>query len=281
MPAPTIDDHFIQKFNRDVHLQYQQRGSLFRSLVRTDADVKSSTLRFQKLGTIAVGSKARNGDIPITNPEHTHVDVEMLDRYAAVLIDQLDLTKLNIDVRGGYVENMGAGFARETDDQIVDALAAGATQNIGGFSGAMTRNLALLGREQLDTNDVFSDGRCYCAVTPRQWSHLMTIDQFVREEFIGYDRLPWKQEGFQMKLWNRVYWFVSTRLPGIGTTQAKCYMWHKISVGHGINAEVDITWGWENLKKGWSGAGSMSMNAVVIDPRGIVELRVNDQTALS
>jgi hypothetical protein len=280
MPAPTIDDAFIQKFNRDVHLEFQQRGSLFRTLVRTDAEVMASTLRFQKLGTITVGSKARNGTIPISNPGHTHVDVTMLDRYAATLIDKLDLTKLNIDVRSGYVENMTAGFARETDDQIVAAFVAGATQTQGSFSGGITRNVALLSREQLDVNNVFSDGRCYCAVTPRQWSYLMTIDQFTREEYIGYDQLPWKQQGFQMKLWNRVYWFVSTRLPGTGTSQAKCYMWHKTAVGHGINAEVDITWDWENLMKGWSGAGSMSMNGVVIDARGIVEIRIDDTVTL-
>lgn len=280
MPAPTIDDAFIQKFNRDVHLEFQQRGSLFRSLVRTDAEVLAATLRFQKLGTITVGSKSRNGTINISNPAHTHVDVTMLDRYAAVLIDKLDLTKLNIPVREGYVENMTAGFARETDDQIIAAMTAGTTQFQGTFSGGITRNVALLSREQLDVQNVFSDGRCYCAVTPRQWSYLMTIDQFVREEYIGYDRLPWKQEGFQMKLWNRVYWFVSTRLPGTGTATARCYMWHKIAVGHGINAEVDITWDWENLMKGWSGAGSMSMNAVVIDAKGLVEIRIDDTVAL-
>lgn len=278
MPAPTIDDAFIQKFNRDVHLEFQQRGSLFRNLVRTDAEVMASTLRFQKMGTITVGSKARNGTIPISNPEHSHVDVTMLDRYAAVLIDKLDLTKLNIPVRSGYVENMTAGFGRETDDQIITAMSGG-TQFVG-TTTAITRNLALLAREALDDNNVFSDGRCYCAVTPRQWSHLMTIEQFVKEEFIGYDQLPWKQEGFQMKLWNRVYWFVSTRLPGVKTATAKCLMWHKTAIGHGINAEVDITWDWENLMKGWSGAGSMSMNGVIIDTRGLVEIRVDDTAAL-
>ncbi len=280
MPAPTIDDAFIQKFNRDTHLEFQQSGSLFRNLVRTDAEVMAETLRFQKLGTLTVGSKARNGTIPIQNPEHTHVDLTMNDRYAATLIDKLDLTKLNIAVRQGYVENMSAAFARETDDQIIDAFAAGATTNINSFTGGFTRNLALLGREGLDDNDVFSDGRCYCAVTPRQWSFLMTIDEFKRADYIGFERLPFKQEGLEMKLWNRVHWFVSNRLPGIRTSQAKCYMWHKSAMGHGVNAEMDITWAWENLMKGWSGAGSMSMAATVIDVRGIIEIRVNDTASL-
>jgi hypothetical protein len=58
-------------------------------------------------------------------------------------------------------------------------------------------------------------------------------------------------------------------------------MWHWRSVGHAIGAEVDITWQWENLMKGWSGAGSMSMNAVVIDSLGLVEIHVDDTVALT
>lgn len=282
MPGPTIDDAFIQKFNRDVHLAYQQRQSMFRSLVRTDADVEAESVRFQKLGTLTVSSKARNGDIPIQNPEHDHVDVTLLDRYAAVLIDKLDLTKLNTPVREGYVYNMSAAFARETDDQIIDALEAGATQTVGDYSSSITANLALLARETLDIAevDIEGDGRTYCAVTPRMWSHLMKIEEFANEQFIGYDALPWKSTGLRMKPWARALWFQTRRLPGSGTSQAKGYMWHWRSVGHAIGSEVDITWAWENLKKGWSGAGSMSMNAVVIDPVGLTEIHVDDTFAL-
>lgn len=282
MPGPTIDEAFITKFNRDVHLMYQQRQSKFRSLVRTDADVMAEKVRFQKLGTLSVTGKARNGQIPIQNPEHSYVDCPLIDRYGAVLIDQLDLTKLNTAVREGYLYNMSAAFARETDDQIITAMDVGATTlSVGTYTGGLTRNIALLAREALDDGEVDSDGRVYCAVTPRQWSHLMTIDEFKSADFIGSSNLPWKNVGLEMKLWNRCYWFQTTRLPGTKTSTAECFMWHWRSVGHAIGTEVDITWDWENLMKGWSGAGSMSMNAVVIDPTGIVEIRLDDTAALS
>ena len=280
MPGPTIDDAFIQKFNRDVHLSYQRERSMLRTMVRTDADVEGSSVRFQKLGTLNVTGKARNADIPIQNPAHTHVDVTLLDRYGAVLIDKLDLTKLNIAVREGYVYDMSAAFGRETDEQITDALVAGATQTIGSFSGSITRNNALLGREALDRGDVPSDGRTYWAVTPRMWSHLMTIDEFANEQFVGYDNQPWKAMNLQMKAWNRSFVFQFNGLPGVGTATARSFMWHWRSIGHAIGAEVDVTWQWENLKKGWSGAGSMSMNAVVIDPVGLIEFDVDDTAAL-
>lgn len=282
MPGPTIDDAFIQKFNRDVHLAYQQRQSKFRGLCRTDADVNGESVRFQKLGTLTVTSKARNGQISVQNPEHTHVDCTLLDRYGAVLIDQLDLTKLNIAVREGYVYNMAAAFARETDDQIITAMDAGATLTEGSYSGGITRNIALLAREALDDGDVDDDSRVFCALTPRQWSHMMTIEEFTNADFVGFDNQPWKQGSRpMMKMWNRTWWFQSNRLPGIRTSTAECFMWHQRAIGHAIGAEVDITWAWENLMKGWSGAGSMSMNSCVIDANGLVEIRVDDTAALS
>ncbi len=281
MPGPTIDDAFITKFNRDVHLMYQQRNSKFRGLVRTDAEINAKDVRFQKLGTLNVTGKARNGDITIQNPEHTHVDCTLIDRYGAVLIDQLDLTKLNTPVREGYIYNMSAAFARETDDQIITAMTAGATLTIGSYSGGLTENNVLLSREALDDGEVDDDGRVYCAVTPRQWSQLMKIESFRNADYVGYDGLPWKMGSKPaMKLWNRTWWFTTTRLPGVKSATCKLYMWHWRSVGHAIGTEVDITWAWENLKKGWSGAGSMSMNAVVIDANGLVEIRVDDTASL-
>jgi len=280
MPGPTIDQAFITKFNRDVHLAYQVTEAKFRHLVRQDADVTGDRVRFQKLGTMTVGSKARNGDISIQNPEHTWVEVILLDRYGAVLIDQLDLTKLNIAVREGYIYNMSAAFARETDTQILAAMTAGATENVNsGFSGNLTRNLVLEARAILDNNDV-QNNAVAAAVTPQMWAHLMTIPEFANEQYVGYDGQPWKMQGPPMKFWNRANWFVSTLLPGNGTASARGYMWDRRSVGHAIGQEVSITWDWENLKKAWSGAGSMSMNAVVIDAAGLVELRADDTAAL-
>lgn len=281
MPGPTIDQAFITQFNRDVYLAYQVTEAKFRKLIRTDAEVLGDRVRFQKLGTLTVTSKARNGNIPIQNPDHSFVDLLMLDRYAAVLIDQLDLTKLNIAVREGYIYNMAAAFARESDAQIITAMSVGAAgANIVGGAVALTRSLVLTARERLDLGNVPSDGRVYAAVTPRQWSHLMTIPEFANSDFIGFDNQPWNMRGEPMKYWNRTFWFQSTLLPGIGTATSQNFMWHYRGIGHGTGQEMSITWDWENLMKGWSGAGSMSMNAVVIDSTGLVRINTSDMVAI-
>ena len=98
--GPTIDQTFITKFNNDMHLTYRQIGSKFRGLVRTDASVKAETCRFYKLGTVRASSKSRNGEIPASNPDHAYATATMADRYCLVYVDELDLTKLAVDVRG-------------------------------------------------------------------------------------------------------------------------------------------------------------------------------------
>lgn len=278
--APQIDDAFITKFNRDAHLEYRQMGSKFRGLVRTDADVNGSTLRFQKIGTVAATGKARNGLIPASNPEHTHVDATMVDSYALIYVDKLDLTKLNIEIRSNYVRAMASAFGIKTDEQIVGAMATGATVNKGGYSGNITRNLVLEVGAEMDSREVPDDGRRFWAVSPIGWAHLMTIDQFVRSDYVGPDDLPFKKLGIETRTWCGFHWFKSNRLPGIGTSNVKMFAWHWSAVGHGISDEMQVSWDWENERFAWSAAAAMSQEAVVIDTNGLVEVRLDDTAAL-
>lgn len=278
MSGPTIDQAFITKFNSDVHIAFQQMSSKLRGLVRTDGQVVGNVVRFQRMGTLNTVSKARNGEIPLQNVTHSFAEATMADAYSAVIVDDLDLPKLNIDVRGGLVTNMGGAFGRETDQVLIRAMQNGTTVNINGFTNNFTRNLAIQVGEELDRRDVPDDGNRFCVVTPRAWSHLMCIDQFVRSDYVGPD-LPFKRMGIEVRSWNRLHWLVHNYLPGVGTTQARCYAWHPRAVGHGIAAEVKTMWDWKIEKWAWIGAGAMSMGAVVIDNTGIIEVRVNDTTA--
>lgn len=283
MAAPYIDANFTQKFTRDLHLEYTQNGSLFRGTVRTDGQVDGTQVHFEKLGTLVMGDKPRNGDIPITNPAHNRVTATMVDKYAAVLIDQLDTRKLSIEAKAGYVSQLAAAATDYTDDLIIDAMDSGATGYIGDYGSSDTdyidENMALELGEWFDRRNVPRDGNRFCAVTPRQWAALMKINTYRDADYVGQD-LPFKKTGFKMRTWNDINWFMSNRLNGVATATTVCLAWHKRAVGFGINADYDITWAWENLKKGWSGAASLSMGAAVIDVNGVCELRLDDTGAL-
>lgn len=281
MASPTISNAFITKWNADLKRDYARTMSYFRGTVRTDGEVIGNTVRFQKLGTISMTTKSRNGEIPVQNPAHSYVDCSISDYYARTVIDKLDLTKMNIEVRGNYLQNAVEAANRKVDELIIGAMDSGATGTEGNYSGAFTRNLVLQINEQLDSNDVPRDGRRFCAVTPWQWAHLMTVSEFANADYIGNDRMPWLANGMTMRNWADLNWFVHTGLTGRGTAQVKCYAWHMDSVGHGIGEEIQSQMQWNNAMFGWDQATALAMGSTVIDTNGIVQVRVNDTVALA
>jgi len=280
MAAPTIDQAFITKWNKDLKRDYARTMSYFRGTVRTDGEVIGNTVRFQKLGTLSMTTKSRQGEIPVSNPTHSYVDVSMVDYYVRVLIDKLDLTALNIEVRNNYMRNMVESANRKVDDIVIAAMDAGATVTEGDYSTAMSRNLALEVCEELDSNDVPRDGRRFCAVTPLQWAHLHTYKEFASSDYTGPEDLPFKKQGMPIRTWLDMHWMVHTGITGRGTSQAKCYAWHMDSVGHGIKDEIQTQWDWNQPSFAWDGATALGMGVGVIDVNGIVQIRVDDTKAL-
>lgn len=283
MAAPTIDQAFITQFNKDLHLTYRQMSSKLRGLVRTDGQVVGSSVNFYKLGTLTATTKARNGEIPAQNPDHSKVTANMADYYIGLYVDQLDLTKLEVDLRGGYVKSGASAFGIKTDDIIIDALETGATVTLGDYGSSdddnWNRNFALRAVQKLNERFVPDDGKRFGLISAAGWSHLMAIDQFVRSDYVGPD-LPFKQMGIEARTWLGVHWMTHQYLPGAGTATSKNYLFHSSAVGHGINADVSSQWQWKNERWAWHMAGAMSMGAVVIDTNGIVECRVDDTATL-
>lgn len=281
MAAPYIDIAFKEKFNKDLHLEFTQQGSLFRGCVRTDGEVDGKTVYFQKLGTLTMQDKARNGEVPITNPAHNRVSASMIDKYLRTAIDKLDITKLSTEVKSGYVSQMAQAAADYCDDLLIDTMDAGATLTIGDYGSSDTdwidENMALEIGEKFDRYNIPRDGKRYCAVTPRQWAALMKIDTYRRSDYVGGD-LPFKKMGNKMRTWNDINWFMSNRLNGVGTTTAVCLAWHERAVGHGINSDYSVIWDWNNPMQAWDGVGALSMGACVIDANAVIEVRVDDTT---
>lgn len=285
MATPYIDDAFVTKFNTDLYLSFEQQDSHFRGLCRTDASVIGETLRFQKLGGLSMTTKPRYEDVPLSIPAHSHADVTAQRHYCRTGIEAFDLTLLNANVRGGYATKMAGAGARKIDEIIVAALDAGGSTNVinSGYSGHITLQDAIQIAETFDSNEVPDDGMRMVAITPRAFSHLMTIDEFSDADYVGSDGLPFKSgrpHGRRYKDWLGLKWFTTNRLTGKGTSQCKMYAWHPSAVGHGIMNDLTANWSWNNVAQMWDGVCGLQMGAVVIDDAGVIQIQVNDTTAI-
>lgn len=292
--STSISTAFIAQYERDVHEVFQRRGSLLMNTVRRKDGVVGATDTFQKIGKGIATTKARHGDVTPMNQDHTAIPVTLADFYAGDYVDKLDEAKTNIDERMAIASGGAMALGRKVDDQIMTAL-DGTTQTTVTWtlsSQAAIRNGAISSVEALWGNDVQNDGECYAVLSPHAWAMLMTVDEFKRADYVQ-GSLPYV-EGAQtqrFKDWMGVKWQFHTGVPSKGTSSAKGFLWHKTAIGYASGAvpqniasaagtaiAADIQWvgpkvaHWVNH---W-----MSGGCALIDDTGVIEMAINDTTAL-
>jgi len=81
--------------------------------------------------------------------------------------------------------------------------------------------------------------------------------------------------------WNGVKWCRHPNLPGVGTSAASCFVYHKSSVGHGLNMGEMTTKVGQNEEHDYSWARTSAyQGAKALQVGGIVKMTHNDTTAL-
>lgn len=275
----TIDQAFVKQFQAEVHEAYQRQGSKLRPTVRSKTNVKGASTVFQRVGRGVASSKARNGVVPVMNLAYSTVECFLQDHYAGDWIDKFDELKTNINEMQ-VLANAGAyALGRKTDDLIIAALDAATAEAVGTQSGqtdndGLTRAKALLAFEQLGQLDVPDDGQRFAVVGWKQWSELLTIQEFANSSYIGDDELPWK--GTQAKRWLGATWMPHSALTLNGTLRY-CYFFHRTAIGHAAASEIvtDVTWHGDRAAHFVN--SMMSQGAVLVDDQGVVRMRCREQ----
>ena len=285
--STSITTSFVDSYEAKVHEVFQRQGSYLKDAVRVRDNVIGDVAVFNRIGTGTATTKARHGTITPMNQTHAAPSTTLADFYAGDWVDKLDEAKININERDVLASGGAMALGRKVDDQITTALNT-TTQAVTTFTAAQTfvTILAetLLWVERVWANDVPNDGQVFGVLPPRQWSQLMTIQQFSQADWVGSDgqtfrsgpaigRAKWKD-------WLGVKWKMQTGLPDAGTATSKGWIWHQSSVGYAIaqaagniagNEAVaaDITWHGDRAAHFVNHL--MSGNAVLIDDTGVHE----------
>lgn len=293
--STSIDTSFITSYEAKVHEVFQRQGSYLKDAVRVKDNVIGSTAVFQKIGKGTATTKARHGTITPMNQTHTAPSVTLADFYAGDWVDKLDEAKTNIGERDAIASGGAMALGRKVDDQITTVLdtTTSTVITLTVTSKATVLATAIEFAEAAWDNDVPNDGQVYAVVTPRYWSQLMTLDQFMRAEYVGADGQAFRQGPAvgrgKWKDWQGIKWKMQTGLPGAGTATAKAFVWHKTAIGYAVaqsagnvagNEAVaaDITWHGDRAAHFVN--HMMSGNAVMIDDTGVIEGNLNDTTAI-
>ena len=277
----TVDNAFVQQFERDVHEAFQQKGAKLRESVRVQSGVVGSSTTFQVVGKGTATTKARHGTITPMNQDHTAVPCSVTDFYAGDWHDILDMNKLNIDERQAVANGGAYALGRKVDNQILTAM-DGTTQTVVSWtvsSSAAVRNALLAMVEALDVNEVPDDGDRYGVLTPRAYSMAMTVDEFASSDFVGSSQ-PYADGYRPWRDWMGVKWIRHTDLPGRGSATAKVFAYHKSAVGYaeGQGVTSDITW--HGDRAAYFINNYMSGGACLIEDEGVIEGNLDDTAAI-
>ena len=279
MAGPTIDLSFVREYESDVHTAYQRMGSKCRGTVRSKNNVVGESTTFQKVGKGAAVSKARHGEIPPMNIDHSPVTCLLSDHYAGDYVDKLDELKIIHDEYKVIVNAGAYALGRKTDQLIIDQ--ATTTTTTEGGTGLLSTKRVLTALEALQNNDVnMDDGELYGWLTSRQYAEMLNANaQFTNADFVEVGQFG--GGGFRARDWLGVKWQIHTGLPGHGTASAECLIWHKTAVGHASGADVTSDIQWVGPRASHWVNSMMSQGAVMVDVQGCVKLPVDDTAVLS
>ena len=236
--ASSITNAFITQFEAEVHMAYQRMGSKLKNLVRIVNGVNGSTVKFQKVAKGSANTKARHAEVVAMDLAHSNVSATLTDYYAADYVDKLDELKVNIDERQVVAQSAAYALGRKTDEVLIATLDAATSiaANVSSSATGMTLIKAKNMMEVFNGNDVPDDNQRYWAVGPKQWSDLLSVDQFSRVEYVGPSDLPFPN-GMTAKRWMGFLFFVHSGLSTSGSDR-KNLAFHKSAIGCGIGSDV-------------------------------------------
>ncbi|MFI3241499.1 MAG: phage capsid protein [Alphaproteobacteria bacterium] len=267
-----ISQSFVKQFEKDVHLAYQQIGSKLKNTVRFKNNIQGASTTFQKVGKGVATVKSRHGLVPVMNLDHTPIECSLQDFYAGDWVDALDELKINHDERRVVASAGAYALGRKTDDLIIEAL-SGATNAVGVYTAALTKDVLLTAFAALNNKDVPDDGNRYGIVGPLQWNALLNIDEFSSSDYAG-DNLPFLK-GTEARKWLGINWIMHTGLPLDGT-ERDCFIFHQSAVGHasGCDVKTDISWHGDHASNFVN--NMLSQGSCLIDEDGVIKIKCKE-----
>lgn len=276
--STTIDQAFVTQFEKDVHIAYQQKHSKLRNTVRTKNNVKGSTTRFFKSGKGVAVQKTRHGIVQPMNIDHSYVNATMEDWYAPEYIDKLDELKFEIDERQVIVDNAAGALARQTDTNLIEQLEQ-TSETVGDYSAPLNLSLLSQAIQKLNQNEVPDDGQRFGLLSANAWEHFINLPEVSDTDYVG-EMYPWLK-GTEAKKWRNIVWQMHTDLPLASTDNRDCYLYHKTAVGHAIASDIQTEMNYVPERVAHLSNSMLSHGAILIDTLGVVEIRVDDDTAIS
>lgn len=274
--ASNIDAHFIEQYESELFVAFQNKGGVMRSRVRRKTGVVGLSTYFPKIGTApAAQPKTRRGKVPLLDILRDRVKCDLSDRYGADMIDDLDTLKTNVEEKTATQDAIVMSLARSEDDfalaaAITTTNAANNTASDDSFSSDAIPRLML---ETFGNNEAMDGGMMFSLVTWKAWTDLLAVDTFADSEY-GGPETGLISEGQKPKMYFGFWYAPYSRCPLDAASGKKLNLWwHKLCLGVAVGKEITSTTDFLKEYDSHYIMGKMSQGAVLIDATGVVKRR--------
>lgn len=283
-----VSAHYKKRWDTKVRLRLQSRGNMLEGTtiapMRIDAE-KFYFLRSGKLNTqIWAG---RGHEISVQGSDDDTIEISSQEWDAAYYLYDRDKWLTAAGEEQTRQDQAGNAIGRRADQITYEEIMAAtipAENIIGDYSSGLTPQLLLEAETKLFEQFTPNDGGIFAPLPPRQYQNLSNYKQWASQEWTGGD-LPLTKMT-KRKTFSSSHCFMGENdlfTPYITNAGAniRIRFWHKECVGAGYTGErLRTEWIRQGTFKRWLVNHTIDGAAKVIEPNGIVELRLKANVAM-
>ena len=272
------DTAFQTQYRQEFIAVYEQRQSLLRDTVTTEAVIKGNTAVFLVAGSGGASAVSRgvSGLIPARFDDNTQNSCVISEWHDLVRKNAFNIFASQGNQRAIMQQSTVAVINRKTDSQIITELNTG-TITVGAASTTPSVSLFQNGRVKLtnasvpwDSNITFLCGASFLAF-------LEEAPEFANAQYVemkpysGGDQNPsWRDRPMGYR-WRNSLLIEHPAIPGKATTSEKAFLYHKDSIGHAANvAGMQSPVGYNEEQDYSYARASLDMGAKLLQNTGII-----------
>lgn len=195
---------------------------------------KGDTIHVPNLSNLSANDKSASTQVTLQSPTETEVQI-LINKHkeTSFLVEDLTKVQSQYDLMSEYTTKAGYAIAKQVDTDLLGEYTNLTTTDVGTYGIDITDAVLLQALETLDLNNVPFEDR-YLVVYPTQKTKLLSIDKFVKADFMGeYQKPTMVRKGPNSRfLWGDIYgvpvYYTTQVVQTAGTpTQAHNILFHK------------------------------------------------------
>jgi hypothetical protein len=278
---------FQTQYRDEFIAAFEQRASILRESVTTEAVIKGNTATFLVAGGGGASAVTRgvNGLIPARADALTQTSATLAEWHDLVRKTQFNIFASQGNQRAIMQGTSMAVINRKVDKDILDILETGTIQLNGGTATTGSVQMVVNAKTKLGNAGVPWDSNLFAVISPAFEGYLMQTKEFASREYVNNQAFETADPAWRdrptMYRWMGVNWIVHPNVSGVGTAAERCFMYHKSAAGQAIDvAQIQSEVGYDGEQAYSWARTSVNMGCALLQDSGVVEM-VHDGSALA